>query len=54
MEIVPVTRMDEVLKVALTRVPEAIEWTFEDAEKAPAPPASIEPPEGEESTGLPH
>jgi ATP-dependent Lon protease len=55
MEIVPVTRMDDVLKVALVKAPEPIEWTFEDAEKAPAPPASIEPPvEGEEATGLPH
>ena len=26
LEIIPVTRMDEVLKVALTRVPEPIQW----------------------------
>jgi ATP-dependent Lon protease len=53
MEIVPVTRMDQVLKVALTKEPEPIEWTYD--EKAATPPASIEPPvDGEETTGLPH
>jgi ATP-dependent Lon protease len=53
MEIVPVSRMDQVLKVALTREPEAIEWTYD--EKTATPPASIEPPvEGDETTGLPH
>ncbi|HHY50441.1 MAG TPA: endopeptidase La, partial [Alphaproteobacteria bacterium] len=51
MEIVPVSRMDQVLKTALVREPEPIEWTYE--EKA-VPPASIEPPEGEETAGLPH
>ena len=51
MEIVPVSRMDQVLKVALTRHPEPIEWSYD--EKA-TPPASIDPPEGEEATGLPH
>ncbi|MEZ5789517.1 MAG: endopeptidase La [Nitratireductor sp.] len=34
MEIVPVSMMDEVLKHALVRVPEAIKWTAEDEEKA--------------------
>ncbi|GIL03465.1 MAG: Lon protease [Alphaproteobacteria bacterium] len=34
LEIVPVSRMDEVLAHALTRQPEAIEWTAEDEEKA--------------------
>ncbi|MEZ5870234.1 MAG: endopeptidase La [Nitratireductor sp.] len=34
MEIVPVSRMDEVLKHALVRVPEPIQWTAEDEEKA--------------------
>jgi len=34
LEIVPVSRMDEVLKHALTKEPEAIEWTSEDAERA--------------------
>jgi ATP-dependent Lon protease len=34
LEIVPVSSMDEVLAHALTRLPEAIEWTEEDAERA--------------------
>jgi ATP-dependent Lon protease len=34
MEIVPVSSVDEVLAHALTRQPEAIEWTKEDAERA--------------------
>jgi ATP-dependent Lon protease len=51
MEIIPVSRMDQVLKVALTEQPEAIEWVYD--EKA-TPPASIDPPEGDEATGLPH
>ncbi|MFZ1814503.1 MAG: endopeptidase La [Rhizobiaceae bacterium] len=34
LEIVPVARMDEVLRHALVREPVAIEWTEEDAEKA--------------------
>ena len=34
LEIVPVSRMDEVLSHALTRQPEPIEWTAEDEEKA--------------------
>jgi ATP-dependent Lon protease len=36
MEIVPVARMDDVLKLALVRVPEAISWTEADAEAARA------------------
>ena len=52
MEIIPVSRMDQVLKVALERQPEAIEWTYD--EKAATPPASIDPPEGDESSILPH
>jgi ATP-dependent Lon protease len=54
MEIIPVNRMDQVLKVALVREPEAIEWTFDD--KPAAPVAGIEPAVegGEDSTGLPH
>jgi ATP-dependent Lon protease len=51
MEIIPVARMDQVLKVALIKEPEAIEWTYD--EKA-NPPASIDPPEGDEATSLPH
>ncbi len=34
LEIVPVSRMDEVLEHALAGKPEAIEWTAEDAERA--------------------
>lgn len=34
MEIVPVSRIDEVLEHALVRKPVAIEWTLEDAERA--------------------
>ena len=36
MEIVPVARMDDVLKRALVRMPEAISWTEADAEAARA------------------
>ncbi|MEO1104549.1 MAG: endopeptidase La, partial [Pseudomonadota bacterium] len=36
LEIVPVSRMDEVLKRALTRMPESIEWTEPVGEAAPA------------------
>jgi len=34
LEIVPVSRMDEVIRHALIRQPEAIEWTAEDDAKA--------------------
>ena len=49
LEIVPVSRMDEVLAHALTRKPEAIEWD-EEAEKASAavPPVVDE----DDSTGV--
>jgi ATP-dependent Lon protease len=50
MEIIPVSRMDEVLSRALIRQPEPIEWTYD--EKAPAPAATPEPDEA--TTGLPH
>jgi ATP-dependent Lon protease len=54
MEIIPVSHMGEVIKHALVRQPEPIEWTYDD-EKAAAVPA-IEPVvEGDEATsGLPH
>ena len=42
MEIIPVSRMDQVLKHALVRVPEAIEW------EEPAPP--VRPVIGEDET----
>ena len=45
MEIIPVSRMDEVLTHALTRTPEPIQW-----EESPAKAA--EPPADEESSGL--
>jgi len=41
LEIVPVARMDEVLRHALTRQPEPIEWTAEDEEKARKAMASL-------------
>jgi ATP-dependent Lon protease len=50
LEIIPVARMDQVLKAALTRMPEPIEWTYEEKAPAAAPPAT----DGEEPAGLPH
>jgi ATP-dependent Lon protease len=47
LEIVPVTRMEEVLAHALIRRPEPIEWR-ENAEAAAAPP----PPADDEGAGL--
>jgi ATP-dependent Lon protease len=44
LEIIPVSRMDEVLKHALTRAPEPIQW--EESQ------AKAEPPADEESSGL--
>jgi ATP-dependent Lon protease len=40
LEIVPVTRMDEVLARALMRAPEPIEW--EEPAKSAEPPAAVE------------
>jgi ATP-dependent Lon protease len=52
MEIIPVGRMDDVLKHALVRQPEPIEWTYEEPVAAAKPAAAVE---GEEATtGLPH
>jgi ATP-dependent Lon protease len=50
LEIVPVSRMDEVLAHALTRAPEPIEWDEEKeaAAAAKAPPSPPEPMVGEE------
>ena len=42
MEIIPVSRMDEVLKHALTAQPVAITWDEEDAKAAAAKPAAKE------------
>jgi len=54
MEIIPVSRMDEVLSRALIRQPEPIEWTWDEEKAAVA--AKIDPAvEGDEATtGLPH
>jgi ATP-dependent Lon protease len=53
MEIIPVTSMGQVLKVALVSEPEAIEWTYDD--KVATPAAGIEPAvEDGEGTSLPH
>jgi ATP-dependent Lon protease len=56
MEIVPVSRMDQVLKTALVREPEAIEWTFEDDAKAAAvtPVPDLTPDGDEAGTGVAH
>ena len=47
LEIVPVSRMDEVLAAALTRKPEPIEWDEEAAAKAEKPPVPGVPEEDE-------
>jgi ATP-dependent Lon protease len=47
LEIVPVSRMDEVLAQALTRKPEPIEWDEEAAAKAAKPPVPGVPEEDE-------
>ena len=54
MEIVPVSRMEEVLARALIRQPEPIEWVYD--EKVSVPAAVVDPlVEGDDSaTGLPH
>jgi ATP-dependent Lon protease len=51
MEIIPVSRMDEVIKRALVREPEPILWDF-DAEAAKAPVVEADPVD--EAAGLPH
>jgi ATP-dependent Lon protease len=51
MEIIPVSRMDEVIKRALVREPEPILWDF-DAEAAKAAPVEADPLD--ESASLPH
>jgi ATP-dependent Lon protease len=47
LEIVPVSRMDQVLKHALVRLPTPIEWEPSEA-KTPAAP----PPEDDDAAGL--
>ena len=51
MEIVPVSRMDQVIERALVRRPEPIEWNFDEA--APAVSTTVETSD-EATTGLPH
>ena len=52
LEIVPVSRMDEVLSHALVRQPEPIEWKYdEEAAKAPVPDLSID---GDEAGSVAH
>jgi ATP-dependent Lon protease len=51
MEIVPVSRMDQVIERALVRKPEPIEWVFD--ETTPAVSTTVETND-EASTGLPH
>ena len=52
MEIIPVSRMDEVLSRALVRQPEPIEWKYDET-VAPAT-AAVDPIEEEAAAGLPH
>ncbi len=51
MEIVPVSRIDEVLEHALVSQPVAIEWTLEDAERARR---EMLAPQAGESSGIAH
>ena len=54
MEIIPVSRMDEVLSRALIRQPEPIEWKY-DEEKAAAVPTPAATVDGDEAgSSLPH
>jgi len=53
MEIIPVSRMDQVIQHALVRKPEPIEWNFDDAAAAAAA-VKAEPPTDDATTGLPH
>jgi len=55
MEIVPVSRMEQVLERALIRKPEPIEWTYEEKVETPAA-AVVDPtaPDGDEAGLLPH
>src|SRR6185312_5313531 len=54
MEIVPVSRMEQVLERALIRKPEPIEWSYDDKVETPAA-AVVDPiADGDEAAGLPH
>jgi ATP-dependent Lon protease len=56
MEIIPVERMEEVLKHALVRMPEPIEWTYDEKEDRPSAAAVVDPTadSDEPGAGLPH
>ncbi|MEO5805786.1 endopeptidase La [Devosia sp.] len=51
MEIIPVSRMDQVIKHALVRQPEPIEWNFDEV--VPAVSTTVETPD-DAAAGLPH
>ena len=51
MEIIPVSRMDEVLSRALVRQPEPIEWVYDETPPKVAP---VDPVDEEAAAGLPH
>ncbi len=53
MEIVPVSRMDQVIERALVRKPEPIEWNFEEAVNTPAVATTADPAD-DAAAGLPH
>jgi ATP-dependent Lon protease len=54
MEIIPVSRMDEVLSRALVRQPEPIEWKYDEDKPAVAPAIETAADPDEASSGLPH
>src|SRR5690606_11996979 len=51
MEIVPVSRMDQVIERALVRKPERIEWNFDEA---PAAANTVDSVADDAAAGLPH
>ena len=52
MEIIPVSRMDQVIEHALVRKPEPIEWNFDDVVPAVATP--VDTSVDDAAAGLPH
>jgi len=52
MEIVPVSRMDQVIERALVRKPEPIEWNFDEA--VPATSTTVDAGADDAAAGLPH
>ena len=52
LDIIPVTRMDEVIARALVRKPEAIDWDEESAKLAAAAAAAAEPVVEDDGSGL--